>query len=207
MTIAIGGAGYLAWFTIVELASRATKVSGEATRKLVHVSVGLSVALLPFVMTFRDIALLGVIFVAAMVVSRKLGAFGSIHDVERRTWGEICFPLGLAVVAALFPNRVIFALAVLTLALSDVVACLVGRRMGEPGYNIGGGRKTYAGSAAFFLSALLLAVLLLPGWSHLPLALLVAGLATLSEAALGRGFDNLAIPVVVAATVSIALAL
>jgi dolichol kinase len=207
MTIAIGGAGYLAWFTIVELASRAWKVSGEATRKLVHVSVGLSVALLPFVMTFRDIALLGVIFVAAMALSRKLRAFGSIHDVERRTWGEICFPLGVALVAALFPNHLVFALAVLTLAISDVIACLVGRRVGGPGYNIGGGRKTYAGSAAFFLSALLLAVIVLPGWSHLPVALVVAGLATVSEAALGRGFDNLAIPAVVAATVSIALAL
>jgi dolichol kinase len=108
------------------------------------------------------------------LASRVLGPV--LRGAEARaltgaTWmaiaGLICvlaFPKWVAIVAFLF------------ISISDALAALVGRAFGRAAP----GKKSYAGSAAFLISALTIALLLL--WQH-PLAAAIGALvATLAEA-------------------------
>ena len=191
MTAVLCGTGFLAWFSLVEAATRRLRVGREASRKLVHVTAGLAAAAMPAVLTFREIAVLGVLFAAAMAASRRLGLLRSIHQVDRATWGEVCLPLGVAAAAVLAPDPARYACAVAIVAISDPAACLAGRRLGGP--RLPGSAKTFAGTAAFAATAAAICLVLLPGR---PAAAVVLAIVTaLAEAVSSRGLDNLAIPV------------
>lgn len=196
--------GFAAWFGVVEAAAGRLRLDHETSRKLVHVTAGLTAALMPLALTFSQITALGVVFAVAMAVSRRLGILRSIHRVERTTWGEVCLPLGVAATAAVLPDPACYAWAVATVAVGDVAACAAGRRWGGAGWTLPGGTKTWAGSAAFFVTALAvgLALLAAPGGgvrAGLGTALAVAGLTTVAEAVSPRGLDNVAIPLAAAA--------
>jgi dolichol kinase len=199
MSAVLCGTGFVAWFSAVEAATRRLRVGREASRKFVHLTSGLAAAAMPLVLTFREIAVLGLLFTAAMAASRRLAILRSIHEVERATWGEVWLPLGVAVAAIVAPDPARFACAVAMIAVSDVAACVVGRRFG--GRRLPGTRKTYAGSAAFLGTALLTGFVLLPAAPGDVLA--AAAIATAVEAAASRGLDNLAVPATVAAVLTV----
>jgi phytol kinase len=87
--------------------------------------------------------------------------------------------------------------AILTLALGDAAAALVGRSCGRHPYTIGRARKSLEGSCAFFAVAVVVAAI---AGAFVPGALGVAAVAafalatTLAEALAGDGLDNAAIP-------------
>ena len=200
MSALLCAAGFLAWFAAVEAVTRRLRVGRELSRKFVHVTSGLAAAAMPLVLTFPRIALLAVLFAVAMAASRRLRILRSVHEVERRTWGEVCLPLGVAAAAVLVPDPSRYACAVATIAVCDVAACLVGRRLG--GRRLPGSAKTWAGSAAFFVTALVVGLLLLPA---LPLAVVaVAVVTTAAEATASRGLDNVAVPAIAATALAIA---
>jgi len=193
------GAGFLAWFAAVEVVSRRLSVGRECSRKFVHLTSGLAAAAMPLVLTFPQIAVLAVLFAAAMAASRRLRILRSIHEVDRATWGEVCLPLGVAAAAVLAPDPGRYACAVVTIAVCDVAACLAGRRLG--GRRLPGSSKTWAGSAAFFVTALVVGLVLLPAP---PVAVLaVATLTTAVEAAASRGLDNVAVPAAAATALAV----
>lgn len=194
MSAVLCGTGFLAWFSLVEAVTRRLRVDREVSRKLVHLTSGLAAAAMPLVLGFRAIAALGVLFAAGMALSRRFAILRSIHEVERATWGEVCLPLGVAAAAILVPDPARYACAVATIAVSDVAACLAGRRLGGP--RLPGSRKTCAGSAAFFVTALAIGLVLLPAWPGAVLA--AAALTTVVEATASRGLDNLAVPLAAA---------
>jgi dolichol kinase len=200
MTAALCGTAFLAWFSLVEAATRRLRVSREVSRKLVHVTAGLAAAAMPAVLGFGEIAVLGVLFAAAMYASRRLGLLRSIHEVERATWGEVCLPLGVAAAAVLAPDPARYACAVAIVALSDPAACLAGRRIGGP--RLPGGTKTVAGSTAFLATALAVGLALLPDRPAVMVAVAVA--TTLVEAASSRGLDNVTVPVTAACVLLVA---
>jgi dolichol kinase len=200
MSALLCGTGFLAWFSAIEAVTRRLEVSRELSRKFVHLTSGLAAACMPLVLSFREIAVLGVLFALAMAASRALRVLRSIHDVERATWGEVCLPIGVAAAALLVPDPARYACAVATIAVSDVAACLVGRRFGRR--RLPGTGKTYAGSAAFLVTALLVGLVLVPSP---PVAVLaVAALTTAVEAASSRGLDNVAVPVAAALVLALA---
>ena len=88
----------------------------------------------------------------------------------------------------------------LTLALADAGAALIGKRYGTLHYVTGDGEKTVEGSAAFLIVALLstqVPLLLFTGTGRaesLVIALTLALLVMLLEAIAWRGLDNLFIP-------------
>jgi dolichol kinase len=199
MSAPLCAAGFLAWFGAVEVVTRRLSVGREGSRKFVHLTSGLGAAAMPLVLTFPQIAVLAVLFAAAMAASRRLRILRSVHEVERATWGEICLPLGVAAAAVLVPDPTRYACAVVTIAVCDVAACLAGRRVG--GRRLPGSAKTWAGSAAFFLTALVVGLVLLP---TLPVAVLVvAALTTVVEAAASKGLDNVAVPVAAATALAV----
>jgi phytol kinase len=199
VTAVLCGTGFLAWFSLVEAATRRFRVSREASRKFVHLTAGLTAAVaMPLVLGRREIVVLSLLFAAAMAVSRRLGILRSIHEVGRSTWGEVCLPLGVGAAAALAPDPARYTCAVAIVAVSDVAACLAGRRLGGPA--LPASPKTYAGSAAFIASAAAVGLVALPG--AVPAALAAAAAATLVEAVSGRGLDNLAVPLAAVAVLA-----
>lgn len=209
VAIAAFSAVFIALLAGAEASSRRWKVEPELARKSAHVSSALVAATLPWFMSFPAVAVLALLFVPFMLVSRRLDLFPAVHAVERTTLGEMWFPLGVALVAVAVPDRGPYAYGVLVMGLSDAAAGIAGQRYGHRAFRIAGAWKTYAGSTAFFLTtvALTLAVLALMGGlspASVPVAFGVAAGLTLVEASLGGGTDNLVLPVAAAGLMSVA---
>jgi phytol kinase len=199
---------FVALLAAAEAASRRWKLGPELARKSAHVSSAAVAATMPWFMSFPAVAVLALLFVPFMLVSRRLDLFPAVHSVERSTWGEMWFPLGVAVVAIAVPDRGPYAFGVLVMGLSDAAASIIGQRYGNRAFRIVGAWKTYAGSATFFVTTLVLtfAALALTGGlsaASVPMALGVSGALTAVEAALGGGTDNLFLPVVAAGLLSL----
>jgi phytol kinase len=181
--------------------------SPEHVRKLFHVLAGAVALGLPCLFaTVWPVALLCVVVALALLVvrcSRTLrdGIGSTIHGIRRRSFGDLCFPLGVGAAFVLAGgDRVQFAVPVLTLTFADPAAAIVGLRYGRHSFRVAGDGKTLEGSAAFFVvAAVCAAVTSVVFGSGLvsPGALVVFALTlTVVEAAAPRGVDNLLIPVV-----------
>jgi phytol kinase len=202
----------LAWLVVVVTAAAALRrrrlLTPEASRKAVHSSLGITAAAFPWLFGDRlgPVWALSGLALAALVALRRypplrqrLGAV--LHDVERGSWGDLLFPLAIALCWTLAPGDPLrFSLPLLVLAVADALAALVGRGYGHLAYSSSGGHKTWEGSLAFALVTFLLAeVPLLLGSPRsraacLLVALNLALLLTLVEALAWQGGDNLLIP-------------
>jgi phytol kinase len=183
----------------VEVLAHRAPLPPELLRKLAHMSSAVLAAFLPLVATFPEIAALGFLFAVVMAASLRFRVFNAIHDVSRDTYGEVCFPLGIAALALAFPSPAPFAFGVLVLGLGDGLAALVGGRYGRRVVPVFETRKTLWGSGTFLVTTFVLGVALLaPAGVPLPHAI-AAGAAmaivlTPVELLLTRGFDNLVLP-------------
>ena len=199
--IAVAGA-FVALCAGVEIVSRRVRrLSPELVRKLAHMSSAVLASLLPFVLGFEQIALLGVLFAGVMAASQRLGIFRAIHGVARETYGEVLFPLGIAVLALACPRPAPFAFGVLVLGLGDGLAALVGERYGRRSIPLLRTHKTLWGTGAFLAASLVLAAgfLFATGvspWYAVAAGAAIAATLTPIELFLTRGFDNLALPLV-----------
>jgi dolichol kinase len=189
--VAVGGFSvvFIAVLATADWLHRRWRVGDEAARKFAHVACGLVAAVLPAFMSF----------IPFMLVSRRYGIFPAVHRAERSTLGELYFPVGVLVVAVLFPEPAAYTYGVLVMAVSDAAAGLLGKRFGHRTYRISGALKTYVGSFAFFASTLVItcAVLAL-GEPSASLFLLTAAsislLLSLVEGSIGGGIDNVVLP-------------
>ncbi len=182
----------------VQLLSRRLPVAPEVLRKLVHIGGALLAVPLPLFLSYRQIVVLGLTFAVLMAISRQARIFSAVHDVDRRTYGEILFPLGVALLAAAFPHGEPYVYGVLVLGLADGLAALVGTRYGR--VRLPGGKSVW-GSLTFFVVALA-AALALVGATYVALVAAVA--LTAAEANLRHGFDNLVVPSLAALLLSLA---
>jgi phytol kinase len=184
----------------VELVKRRCSFAPEVLRKLVHIPAAVVTAALPLVLSFQQIAFLGLLFGGLMALSRRAQIFSAIHGVERTTYGEILFPLGIAVLALLPVGKVGFAFGVLVLGLGDGLAALVGIRLGRRRVPLLATRKTLWGSGTFLAVVFVLAAGFLLATRVAPVHALVAAAAiafalTPAELLLVGGLDNLLLPV------------
>lgn len=186
-------------FGTVELIARITRLSVELTRKIVHIAAGLIAVSLPLFMPFEHIAILCLIFVPIMLISKSLNIFGSIHRVKRSTYGEVCFPMGILLAVVLFPSLVTYIYAVLTMALADGFASVIGQSWGRRPYKLWRAYKTVEGSATFLAITLVISFICLQAVGigllvAFGLSIVLAAILTISEAILPYGLDNLVIP-------------
>ncbi|HYN98642.1 MAG TPA: hypothetical protein VEU28_03110, partial [Actinomycetota bacterium] len=107
-------------------------------------------------MEFISVVVVAALFVPFMLASRRFGIFPAVHSVERSTLGEVYFPLGVGLAAALVPAAVPYTFGVLVMALSDAFASLAGRRWGRRKYSVLSADKTFLGSGVFFVSTVVL---------------------------------------------------
>lgn len=179
----------------------------EMSRKLVHIIMGLVTLSFPWLFHAAwPVLLLAILAMAALTANRAIPGlqkrFGKVlNGVERQSFGEIYFPLAVALLFLLADGQHLFyIIPLLTLTLADAVAALVGIRYGEIRYATSEGSKSVEGSLAFFIVAFLSAhipLLLLSQTGRaetLLIALVLGILVMLFEAISVGGFDNLFIP-------------
>lgn len=177
----------------------------EVSRKFVHIVVGSFAAFWPFYLSWNEIIILSIAFIAGVVVSKYLRIFQAIHAVQRPTWGEICFAMAIGAIALVTREPWLYAAAVLHMSLADGLAAIVGVSLGKSNsYKVFGHTKSLIGSATFFGLSLgilfTVSTFFLPfsAWVIIPLALA----ATLLENISVRGLDNFVVPVLVAVVLS-----
>lgn len=178
----------------------------ELSRKSVHVTLGLACLSFPWLFNhFLPVGLLCAISVGCLLwLRKKQGGFNSVlHGVQRESWGELCFPVAVAVLFLLMEEPVRdFLIPVLLLTLADAVGALIGVRYGQAKYSTDEGFKSLEGSLAFFLTAFLCThICLLLGTEtgraeSLLIAAIIGLLVMLIEGISRKGMDNLWIPLV-----------
>jgi len=185
---------------------RRAGVRPVASRRVVHMGVGLFVAATPLLfVSAGPVYVLAGIFVVANSVARWRRWWPGVHRARPQSLGTVTFPLVLF--PALFlgwrdgaDHRFALQAAFLILALSDPLAAWVGERQREH-VRLGGAMKSWQGSAAFAGSAWGVCALTLLGWMRYGnvsgtalevagVSLVVAVVATMAEALGGRGWDN-----------------
>ncbi len=180
----------------------------EVSRKFVHILTGVFVAFWPFFMPFWVIQILSLLMLAVVVVSRRFRIFKSIHSVQRVTYGEYLFPVGVGITATFANTEWVYAAAMLHLSLADGLAAIVGTRFLKRGYKIFGQTKTLIGSGTFYLVSIVIVAGIIwvtyPVYEITALALLfwLPLVTTLLENAAVFGTDNVMIPLVVAAVLN-----
>jgi phytol kinase len=196
------GCVFAAILVLAELLRSHWGVRAEATRKLVHVLSGLVGAAFPWLFaTPWSVASLTASYALLMAWTRRGGWLRSVHGVDRRTRGGVCYPAAVALVFWLAHERPeVYVPSILVLALGDAAAALVGRAYGDTRYRTLGGVKSVEGSLAFLVVALpcvYVPLLLMTSLSPLPLLLCSINVALLTcglEALAPDGSDNLLIP-------------
>lgn len=180
----------------------------EIARKLLHVGMGVITCSLPWLFeSIWPVLLLALIAGGAMISVRKVKLLrgqvgGVLHDVGRdNSLGELFFPLGVALLFVVAHGSPLFyCLPLLVLTLADTVAALVGGRFGTQHYRLGRDQKSVEGSAAFFATTVICALVGLAFFTTLSLtallwvALYFGLMMTFVEAISWSGSDNLTIP-------------
>lgn len=213
----------VALYVIADGLSRLGFISGEYSRKTVHITVGVFSATFPLFMSRTEIFVFqGIFFVfifAMGLVSDAVKTFRRLHDfrlgrmladmfrryedVGRWTIGQFLYPLSLMLVVLFFNDLLIYSFSVLVLALADGFAAVFGKSFGKKRFYVPGGYKTFVGSSTFFVITLTLMCCYLilateAGVIALFPAFAYAAFLTILEGGVAGGFDNLVVPLATA---------
>jgi phytol kinase len=179
----------------------------EMLRKGLHISLGLTALSFPWlfqnvwpVLLLGSISIVGFMGVRlGLPLLRRLAH--KLAGVTRVSIGEFCFIIATCIVFIFSADDpVLYSIPMLVLSLADAAAALVGTRYGRHWYRTWDDYKSVEGSVAFFVVAFACIFLPLVWFTHasLDLSASVAGLIALAttvlEASMGRGFDNLVVP-------------
>jgi phytol kinase len=179
----------------------------EVLRKGLHMSLGLTALSFPWLFeNVWPVMLLGTTSIAGFIgvrigmpVLRRLAS--SLAGITRVSVGEFCFITATCIVFAVASDDpVLYSIPMLVLSLADAAAALVGTAYGRHRYPTWDDYKTLEGSVAFFVVAFACIGLPLALFTHASpaesaaVAALVAMATTVLEASMGRGIDNLLVP-------------
>jgi phytol kinase len=197
----------LAMLFLLRLYRKGTGADGEWLRKLAHIGTGLISISLPWIFSSRIPVFLVcgasmILLLAIRYVPLVRGQLsGVIDDVERQSWGEVYFPLSVALLYQLAQgSKLLYAVPLVVLTLADTVAALIGAEYGKHGYTSTGATKSIEGSIAFFCAAFFSINVALVVFSDagrietLLISLDIALIVMLLEAIAWRGLDNIFIP-------------
>lgn len=193
---------FIGLFVFCELLRKQLKITAEHTRKISHIISGVFVFFLPYVVTYQEMIILGLFFIGFLLITQRFRLLPSIHNVSRRTIGEVFYPAGI-LLAVLFlwqKSIIAFQFGVLILTIADAVAEFIGKNFGKHSYQALGGFKTVEGSIAFFIVSIVIYTCILLLKTDLNLAeimftsVITGILLTFVEGMLGWGLDNLFLP-------------
>lgn len=193
-------AAYIFLFVIVEIIQRQFFQTRNWARKATHIGAGFILYPMPKLLTGKEIIILAAFFTLVLIVSRYKKLF-SLHDVQRKTIGEILYPFTVGLLALIcLPVEVkAFQLSCLSLAFSDGMAAVVGEQWPLKEVFIFRNKKSLGGALAFALSMVIL-VFVFPSVTdgNLPLLFALIAGVTFLEFVTVFGFDNLVVPVATA---------
>jgi phytol kinase len=186
---------------------RRSSLSAESSRKLYHISGGLTTLSFPWMFASPwPVILLTCITIPTLLALKYVRSLKSnlgtvLYGVERRSFGEVYFPLSVCLLFILARgNALLFSIPILILALADTVAAVIGVRYGHLRYETADGHKSTEGSAAFFVVAFLSVLVPLLLFTNtgraevLGISVILGLLVMMAEAIAWRGLDNLFIP-------------
>ena len=183
-----------------ELWFRKRNRSQEHSRKLIHIVVGSFIAFWPLFLSWNMIRLISLAFLIAVVISKALNLFASIHEVERFTLGEVGFAVSVGLVSFITTSKGIYAVSILQMALADGLAAVVGLRFGKSNryHVLSSHTKSVIGTTTFFVCSLMIvAVARVALFIHVPWGTLISAsvAVTIIENLAVYGLDNLLVPV------------
>jgi phytol kinase len=192
---------------VLRLYRKRAAADAEWIRKLAHIGTGLLSIALPwifsgtlpiFIICGASVALLLALRYVPLVKKRF---FGVLHDVSRQSWGELYFPVSVALLAHLaHGDKLLYAVPLVVLTLADTVAALTGAEYGKHGYAATGATKSIEGSIAFFCAVFFSVNVALVVFTQvgrietLLISLDISLIVMLLEAIAWRGLDNIFIP-------------
>ena len=196
--VVLSTAGFLMLLAIVEWRVKnmhlRAGLRGEIARKLIHIGALVLMVIAPELLRAQELALFLVLVSAILLIGRLTRIISSMHTVRRVSFGEVFFPLGIAVSAFLFlPTLPLAYYAGLIALFADAIAAIVGKRFGRHRYPFFGRHKTFEGTAGFF-GVCMCGFLLLGAPIGVPLVVGVALICTI-DITLRFGLDNIALPV------------
>ncbi|MCB0696201.1 MAG: hypothetical protein KDC07_02485 [Chitinophagaceae bacterium] len=198
---------FLVLFGIAELLYHFANVKAELTRKIVHIGTGLLTLLFPVYLSYTwQVVLICSSFLVLLLLSTRFRFLQAINNIDRKSAGSHLYPVIVVIVfiyykyqsvSSSFDDYLYFYLPVLLMAICDPVAALVGNRLGQVK-----GQKTRAGSIAFFLSAVIVAVVLFSLFNThaqsiamtIVYSLGIALFTAIAERYSKHGLDNMTIP-------------
>ena len=202
---------YVFVFSAIGIAEGMRKWRGystDFTRKFIHITVGMwSVGTVLLFERWYMAIIPPASFILINYISYRQETFKAMETGEKGNLGTVYFPLSFSVIIALFwgrPHLLVGSLMPMT--WGDALAAVVGSRYGRLRYALWGSTRSLEGSVSMFLLALVATFLAL--WLFPPLdwgasllyALVVAAVATLTEAVTPWHLDNLTVPLVSAVT-------
>ena len=205
-TLAIPLAAVFLYLTILvvtaEALSRLFPDDPELTRKVVHIGSG-NVILLAWWFDISRTVIVGAAIIAAAIAitSYLIPILPSIESVGRKSFGTLFYAISMGILAACFwldtPQYAV--IGILVMAWGDGMAAIIGQRFGKHEYQIGDINKSWEGSlamagAAFIVTAAVLLAVEGNSWQTWTIAVVVALVATVSEAFSKLGIDNLTVP-------------
>lgn len=192
-------------FLIGESLRRHHRGRNELARKLVHTLHGLVVIawflwVSPTFVAGFEVAFFALMFVIR-AVAKRYPKLAWLHDVERVSWGEFYYPLGVLLALILADKNEIFIAAILELCVADALAALIGQKWGRRNrYKLFGQIKSLTGTITFLIVSVIIAATVILPHATLGLGgiiwvvLMVPLLLTVVENVSSRGSDNLTLP-------------
>ena len=180
----------------VEVFKRKSFISNDLSRRLAHVGAGAINIAAPLFISHVAIIIVNIVFAGLLLAGRNTGYFSSIQTTNRKTYGDVYFPLGIiaAAVVLLPDNMTAFQYGVAVMGFSDALAGFVGERWGRKPISIFNNPKTLTGAFIFYISSLIITVAFAP--QLLPVVFILPLVLTAVEFVLIYGLDNLVLPVV-----------
>jgi phytol kinase len=196
----------LAMLLLLRLYRKWTGAEAEWVRKLAHIGTGLLSICLPWIFSTRTPVFIICGASIALLLSMRYLPFvrnrmSGVLDVKRESHGEIYFPISVALLYQFAQgSKLLYAVPLVVLTLSDTVAALTGAEYGKHVYAATGATKSMEGSIAFFCSAFFsvhVALLIFSDAGRIETLLIsldIALIVMLLEAIAWRGLDNIFIP-------------
>lgn len=174
----------------------------EISRKYAHISSGIIALSFPYyIKSHWTVLFLVIIFMSTMLITMKKNFLTSIHDVGRKSYGSIYYPLAIYLIFFLAKNSPEFYfISILVLTISDAFAALIGKKYGKIKFEIEGNIKSLEGSICFFFITflcVLMPMLFMTNIGQLEsilISTIIAILLTGFEAISPTGSDNIIIP-------------
>lgn len=200
---------FIGLFALAEVMYHFFKIKAEYTRKLIHIGTGLFTLLFPLYLEhiWQVVVICGA-FLVVLLFSKRFKFLNSINGITRKSAGSLLYPIIVVIVFVFyklsaplqFGHFLYFYMPILLMAICDPVAALAGTHFSNHGDNQG--KKTWAGSIAFFVIALLVSFMLFHIYNTsqqdtatlLVHTIAISAFTTLAEKWSSGGWDNFTIP-------------